>query len=175
MAEKDIIVNLKVNTGDSTQSVNELAKSEKDLAINTEAANVALKQSTAVTTQNANATEQAADANVSLKKQLRDLQAQLAKLAVAGKQNTKEYKNLRNEAGQLKDAISDVSQEIAQAGSDTKGLDQTIRVASVAAAGFSILEGATALFGKENEDLQKSLLKVTAAVSVLNGLQEIQA
>lgn len=175
MAEKDIIVNLKVNTGNSTQSVDELAKSEKDLAINTEAANVALKQSTAVTTQNANATEQAADANVSLRKQLRALQEQLGKLAVAGKQNTDEYRKLKNEAGQLKDAISDVSQEIAQAGSDTRGLDQTIRVASVAAAGFSILEGATALFGKENEDLQKSLLKVTAAVSVLNGLQEIQA
>lgn len=175
MAEKDIIVNLKVNTGNSTQSVDELAKSEKDLAINTEAANVALKQSTSVTTQNANATEQAADANVSLRKQLRALQEQLGKLAVAGKQNTAEYKNLRNEAGKLKDAISDVNQEVSQAGSDTRGLDQTIRVATTATAAFSILEGATALFGKENEDLQKSLLKVTAAVSVLNGLQEIQA
>lgn len=175
MAEKDIIINLQVNTGDSNQKVEQLAKSEKELAINTTDANQAIKQNTQVTSANAGAVNEAAEANISLKKQLRGLQEELAKLAVAGKQNTTEYKKLRDEAGALKDAISDVSAEVAQAGSDTRGLDQTIRVASAAAAAFSIVEGTAALFGKENEELQKSLLKVTAAMSILNGLQEIQA
>lgn len=175
MVEKDIIINLQVNTGDSNQKVEQLAKSEKELANNTVDANQAIKQNTQVTSANAGVVNEAAEANISLRKQLRALQEQLGKLAVAGKQNTDEYRKLKNEAGELKDAISDVSQEIAQAGSDTRGLDQTIRVASVAAASFSILEGTAALFGKENEELQKSLLKVTAAMSILNGLQEIQA
>ncbi len=175
MAEKDIIVNIQVNTGDSSQKVEALAKAEKDLAIGATDANQAIKQTTATTNASTQATEQAVTANISLKKQLRGLQEELGQLAVAGKQNTAEYKKLKEEAGRLKDAVSDVSDEIAQAGSDTRGLDQTIRVATVATAGFAILEGATALFGKENEELQKTLLKVTAAVSILSGLQEIQA
>lgn len=175
MAEKKIIVDVVVNTGDSAQQIQSVAKSEAELAKATDAANKQLAENNNELDKTAQSANDAVKANKSLKAQLRELQQELQKLALAGKQNTEEYINLREQAGELRDAISDVNDEISQAGSDTRGLDQTIRVATTLTAAFTIAEGATALFGKENEELQKTLLKVTAAMSILNGLQEIQA
>lgn len=175
MAEKKIIVDVVVNTGDSAQQIQNVAKSEAELAKATDAANKQLAENNNELDKTAQSANDAVKANKSLKAQLRELQQELQKLALAGKQNTEEYINLREQAGQLRDAIADVNDEISQAGSDTRGLDQTIRVATTLTAAFTIAEGVTALFGKENEELQKTLLKVTAAMSILNGLQEIQA
>jgi hypothetical protein len=40
-------------------------------------------------------------------------------------------------------------------------------------AGFQIAQGAAALFGSENEDLQKSLLKVQGAMALATGVQQV--
>lgn len=122
----------------------------------------------------ANAQEEVIKGQTSLRTQLRANQQALAQLALAGKQNTEEYKKLRDEAGKLKDAISDAAAEISQAGSDTRGLDKALRATNVLVGGFAAVQGATALFGKESENLQKTLLKVNAAMSILAGLQQIQ-
>lgn len=110
----------------------------------------------------------------SLKKQLREMAAELALLESQGKRNTVEYDNLKNKAGQLKDAISDANEAIARAGSDTKGFDNLLELAGGVAGGFAVAQGAAALFGSESEEVQKTLLKVNAAMAILQGLQQIQ-
>lgn len=110
----------------------------------------------------------------SLRSTLKDMREELGRLALAGQQNTEQYKKLRDEAGRLKDTIADVSEELTTAGSDTSGLDKALRATNVLLGGFTAVQGAVALFGDESEDLQKTLLKVNAAMSILNGLQAVQ-
>lgn len=110
-------------------------------------------------------------ATSSLKKELKDLTAQIAQAKAAGSPIDPA---LIERAGELKDAIADANAEIANAGSDTRGLDNLIGVAQAAAGGFAVLQGTAALFGDESEEIQKTLLKVNAAMSVLQGLQSIQ-
>jgi hypothetical protein len=175
MAERDVIINLVVKGGDtSAQQLEKVAQSEQDVAVSAGQATKALDAQSKELNENAQATAQVTKQNQSLRGQLRAIQQELAKLALAGKANTAEYKRLRDEAGELQDAIGDAAAEIRQAGSDTRGLDKVIRVASTATAAFGLVQGAAALFGDENEELQKSLLKVNAALTVLTSLQQIQ-
>lgn len=113
-------------------------------------------------------------ADPSLKQRLRQMTEELAKLKVEGKDNTQRYKELAKEAGNLKDAIADANQEIKNFGSDTSNIDGIIGIAQGVAGGFAVAQGAVALFGDENEELQKTLLKVNAVMAVLQGLQQIQ-
>ena len=110
----------------------------------------------------------------SLKAQLREMTAELAKMKVAGQDNTKEYQTLAREAGELKDAIGDAAQEVANFGNDTRNIDGIIGVVQGAAGAFAAVQGAAALFGDESEELQKTLLKVNAAMAILQGLQQVQ-
>jgi len=110
-----------------------------------------------------------------MKKTLADNKAILQQLAAQGLQNTKVFKDLEKQTGELDDTIRDVNEAIKLAGSDTKGLDNLIGSATALTGAFSVAQGAVALFGQESEDIQKALLKVNAAMSILNGLQAIQS
>ena len=110
-----------------------------------------------------------------MKKTLADNKAILQQLAAQGLQNTKVFKDLEKQTGELDDTIRDVNEAIKLAGSDTKGLDNLIGSATALTGAFSVAQGAVALFGEESEDIQKALLKVNAAMSILNGLQAIQS
>lgn len=118
--------------------------------------------------------EQVATGQITAREASKTLTQELIKLKLAGKDNTAQYIELKNVAGELRDTIGDASAEISQAGSDTRGLDKAIRAVTAITAGFSIAQGASALFGDENENLQKTLLKVNSAMLILNGLQQIQ-
>ena len=76
--------------------------------------------------------------------------------------------------GELKDSMGDAQQAINVLSSDTFKLDAALQGIQVGAAGFQILQGAAALAGDENEDLQKTLVKLNAVMAITQGLQEIQ-
>lgn len=120
------------------------------------------------------ALEQVGGETTSLKSQLREMIAQLSQMKVEGKDNTEQYKQLAQQAGRLKDAIADANQEVKNFGSDTGTIDGIISLAGGIAGGFAVAQGATALFGDESEELQKVLLRVNAAMAILQGLQQIQ-
>jgi hypothetical protein len=99
----------------------------------------------------------------------------------AGKQGTKEFtdldtkiKTLTNDAGSLDDVIRDVSGTVKNAGSDTRGLDRTLRVVTSVSAGFQLAQGSVALFGSENKELTNALIKLNGIMAVTNALQQIQ-
>jgi len=110
---------------------------------------------------------------VTLKKELAQLKEQMARLKAAGKDTGTEFDTLRKKAGSLADAIADTNAEIKNAGSDTRGLDNVLGSVTALAGGYSAIQGATALFGEENEDLQKALLKVNGAMAIAQGLQVV--
>ena len=109
----------------------------------------------------------------SAKTRLRELQKTLADMALAGQDGTKAFREMEKEAGRLKDQIGDTQQRIKQLASDTRTIDTFVGAVQGITAGFQIAQGAAALFGAEEEELQKSLVKVQAAMALANGVQQV--
>lgn len=109
----------------------------------------------------------------SLRQQLRQVREQMQAVALSGGKLSQQYQLLKEKAGKLDDTIKDVGKDIANAGSDTRGIDNVIGSIGALAGGYSAVQGAIALFGDENENLQKALLKVNAAMALATGIQQI--
>lgn len=106
--------------------------------------------------------------------QLKQYREALLQLEEAGLDNTKVFQDMAVTAGQLQDQIGDTQARIKALASDTFLLDGSIQVIQGVAGAFSIAQGAAALFGDESEEVQQALLKVNAAMAILNGLQQLQ-
>jgi hypothetical protein len=78
------------------------------------------------------------------------------------------------EAGSIKDSIGDARAEVAYFASDTRRLDAVLGAVGAIAGAFGAVEGALALAGVENEDLQKTMVKLQGAIALVNGVQAIQ-
>lgn len=108
----------------------------------------------------------------SVKAELLELKNALALAKANGKDTGEEFEKLKNRAGQLADAVADAGAEIKNAGSDTRNIDNVVGSISALAGGFAAVQGAAALFGDEQEDLQKALLKVNGAMALASGIQQ---
>ena len=108
----------------------------------------------------------------SLKAQLREATAEVTKLSEQFGASSKEAVQAAKRAAELKDRIGDAKSLIDAFNPDAKFKALTASLSGVAG-GFSALQGATALFGKENEDLEKTLLKVQSAMALSQGLQAV--
>lgn len=107
----------------------------------------------------------------SLKSELRELKAQIA----SGSLGAKEMREATMRAAELEDQIGDVSEKVRALASDTKYIDAAVTAMKGFAAAGAIAQGSMALLGSENEDLQKTMMKVQAATAVLMGVQEMAA
>lgn len=173
IAELEIvgIDNFKKEIGESVKSAEKLETTVKDTG--------------KVGTQ---AIDNLAFAGKSLKGQLRESTAQLAslyleinKLKDSGDKGSASLKALEaqarsveNQAGRLRDAMSDASQVISGAGSDTRGLDRALRTLTLFGGASEVVAGATAVFGVESSRLQETLVRLNAVMALTNGLQQIQ-
>lgn len=113
--------------------------------------------------------------NQNATQQVRQLENAYVALATSGNQSTEFLELFKNEIGKVKDEVGDLKESIKLAASDTRQLDVLIGTAQAIAGGFAIAQGAAAAFGDENEDLQKTLVKLNGIMTILNGLQAIQA
>lgn len=81
---------------------------------------------------------------------------------------------LVSDTAKLTDEVGDLRAKVKAQASDTKVFDGLINAAQGLAGVYTIAQGASALFGDENEELQKTFVKLQAAMAVLQGLQAIQ-
>lgn len=106
-----------------------------------------------------------------LKKSIKDLQSAALQAGEAGdKALADQYIKA---AGAAKDKINDLNQAIKNTASDTRKLDGLVQIGAGIASGFAAAQGAAALFGGANKDLEKALLKVQAASALAAGAQQI--
>ena len=112
---------------------------------------------------------QAENKTKSLKAQLREMKTLLA----SGTLDNISFNKLAKEAGELQDRIGDVSNTVRNLASDGKTLDGLVGVTEGIVGGFAAVQGITALVGEENEDLNKSLVKIQASIAALNGIQAV--
>jgi hypothetical protein len=113
------------------------------------------------------------DASVkSLRTQLKEAQAQVALMADKFGATSKEAINAAKRAADLKDRIGDAKALTDAFNPDAKFKAVASSLAGVAG-GFSAVQGAMALFGKENKNVEAALLKVNAAMALSQGLQSV--
>lgn len=134
-----------------------------------------------------------------LKKRLKEVEAELEKarkgademasktLSAAGrlrqiknelnnfKGTEKQFEALSLEAAKLSDQISNTNKRISILASSTKNIQALTSAFSGLTGVFTAIQGAQALFGKESEDLQKSLVRLQGSMALLQGVQSAVA
>ena len=101
-----------------------------------------------------------------------ELEDKLYDLSLAGKSNTKEFKDIVREVANVKRAIQETDAQVdalAQRGARFKGFVQNVELVGSA---FQAVEGAQALIGQENEDLQKTLVRLQAITAITSGIEQ---
>ena len=103
---------------------------------------------------------------------------QLTQLAMEARALGPEFAQVANEiikqAGRMKDAIADTRGEVAYFASDTRRLDAVLGGIQGVAGAFGVAQGAAALFGAENKDLQATMVKLQGVMALVTGLQAVQ-
>lgn len=108
-----------------------------------------------------------------LKLKLRELTNVLGDMEMQGKSNTVEFTQLAQYAGTLKDALGDAQQAIRSYSDDAMSIEAATQAMGAFASIGSVATGVMGLLGTENEDLQKTLVKVQSAMAVANGIQQV--
>jgi hypothetical protein len=99
---------------------------------------------------------------------LGETEDRLYELALAGKQNTDEFRALTAQAGEYRRTQIEVDLAVDSA---SKTLGQKLAGGlNAAAGGFAIAQGAAGLFGSESEKVEKALLKVQSALAIVQGI-----
>jgi hypothetical protein len=108
----------------------------------------------------------------SLKSQLRQAQAEVASLSDKFGATSQQAIEAAKRAGELKDKIGDAKNLTDAFNPDAKFKALSSSLAGVAG-GFAAVQGGMALFGKQSDDVEKTLLKVQSAMALSQGLQSI--
>lgn len=110
-----------------------------------------------------------------IKGELKAIQSELANMLLNGVDPASEkFQQLAARAGSIKDAMGDAKAVVGDFANDVRGLAGITDVASSAIGAFQVGAGAMALFGVESEEAQQTLTKLAGAMSVLNGITQLQ-
>ena len=108
----------------------------------------------------------------SAEERLTEAKKAMLDLAMAGKQGSKEFRDLAVEAGALKGKIESVEQTVDGLGKATNKIEVFSGAVQGIAAGFAVAQGTAALFAEGNEELQEALVKVQASLALLQGTEQ---
>ena len=109
-----------------------------------------------------------------VKKELREVQnAMTSMLANGVSPASAEYQKLAQRAGELKDAIGDVTEEINAQANDTRNMTLAFGALGDGISAFQAGQAALSVFGLESEDAAKAMQKMMAAQQLLNSVQAI--
>jgi hypothetical protein len=142
-----------------------IATQREDLRLQNESQNAIKKQSAAL--------EEGQKKFVSIRTEMRNCRNEMGALIQSGKGiDNPEVKILARKLEELTIVMKKTRTyaELMTKAGQFKAFTEGVR--GVAAA-FEIAQGASALFGKENEDIQKAMLKVQGAIALSHGLEEI--
>lgn len=120
------------------------------------------------------AAENTAQAQVSLRQQIRALKEEMADAVANGiDEQSEAYKRMVNELGRLQGIKGDIQSQGSVLASDEATFAGVLSGLNGVVGGFTAAQGAVALFAGENENLQKIMLKVQSLMSITMGLQQV--
>nr|DAX72976.1 MAG TPA: hypothetical protein [Caudoviricetes sp.] len=110
-----------------------------------------------------------------IKRELKAIQGELANMLLQGVDPASEkFQQLAARAGSIKDAMGDAKAVVGDFANDVRGLAGITDVAGSVVGAFQVGAGAMAMFGVESEEAQQTLTKLAGAMSVLNGITQLQ-
>ena len=110
-----------------------------------------------------------------IKRELKAIQGELANMLLNGVDPASEkFQQLAARAGSIKDAMGDAKAVVGDFANDVRGLAGITDVAGSVVGAFQVGAGAMAMFGVESEEAQQTLTKLAGAMSVLNGIAQLQ-
>ncbi|PVD50805.1 hypothetical protein DC498_17690 [Terrimonas sp.] len=123
-----------------------------------------------------NKSEQASGKTASLKTEIRQTTEELARMLAAGELSASQIYDMAQSAGAAKENLDDARKAVQVLSQDSTELTfaATLQGVTALSAGVQGLMGAQALFGSENEDLQKTLVKLNAIMAITQSLQQIK-
>lgn len=101
-----------------------------------------------------------------------ELEDKLYDLALAGQANTKEFRDAVKEVANIRRAVIETDAQVdalAQRGAKFGAFVQSVELVGTA---FQAVEGAAALVGGENEQLQQTLVKLNAIMAITSALEQ---
>ena len=111
-----------------------------------------------------------------IKAELKGIQTELSNMLLNGVDpSNAKFQELAARAGSIKDAMGDASAVVNDFANDTRGLAGILDVAGSGVSIFQTYAGALAMFGVESENANQVLAQLAGAMSVLNGIQTLQA
>jgi hypothetical protein len=159
MAEKRTIdINIKNNADEATKDFNQF--------------NDALDE-TAKSAKNVNSTFEEVYGDLQpLTTRLGEAEDRLYELALAGQTTSQEYQELLQKVGEYRKV--QIETDLAVDGAATTMTQKLGSALTGVTSGFATTQGALALFGTENEKLEKSLLKVQGALAIQQGVDGLR-
>lgn len=111
-----------------------------------------------------------------IKRELKAIQGELANMLLQGVDPASEkFQQLAARAGSIKDAMGDAKAVVGDFANDVRGLAGITDVAGSVVGAFQVGAGAMAMFGVESEEAQQTLTKLAGAMSLINGLSQLQS
>lgn len=101
------------------------------------------------------------------------LEDKLYQMKAAGEEGTEAFRNIQEQLVRTKQTIQDTDATIDAMTSRTRGLDLTVQSFQALTAAMQVGAGVAGLFGKNQEDLQKTIARVTSLMSIAQGVQEL--
>lgn len=125
--------------------------------------------------QNTQTEKESTEQKKSLKQEIRELQEEMARYVMEnGTDQTAEYQEMAKRLGELRDIRGDIQAQGSVFANDEQKIAGVIQGVQGLAGAFGVAQGAVALFGDENEDLNRIMLKVQSIMSITMGLQQLQ-
>ena len=200
MAQEEIIFKVGVDTGDSASRVasidkefdtlrksikdteQEVEKLSKEFGANSKEADEAKKKLSNLSQSYKELSKAATDVNAKFEEVYGELQPlttrlgeaedRLYELALAGKQNTKEYQDLLETVARYRQTQIETDRVVDSAAQTfTQKLGSAIQGA---ANGYAVVQGAMGLFGTESKELEEALLKVQSAMALAQGIEGVR-
>ena len=136
---------------------------------------------TKVVDQNAKEFDKHQKTQNNVKLRIREVMQEMAALRNEAQMNGQEidestgrYRELAEELGRLKDIQGDVATQAKILSNDENQFQGVLSGLSGLSGGFTAAQGAMALFGAENENLQKVMTQLQAVMAITMGLQQVQ-
>lgn len=111
--------------------------------------------------------------NQSFSRTVKQIEQNFVSMSAAGNVSAEFLKDFKKFAADAKDQAGDLRDEVKALSSDTRTFDMVSGTISAVASGFQLAAGAAALFGGNEEDVQKQTARLVAVMSIANGAREI--
>lgn len=164
-----------------SKAILEVIKTRKQAIAAAKEEEKALEKETKSLIASAKAKSQNGSSAQSLKRQIRELEAEAALMVKTAQdegrtldQTKGRYREIIEELGRLRDIRGDISQAGNVFANDENQIAGVIQGLSGLSGAFSVAQGAVGLFGAENEKLNEIMLKVQSLMAITMGLQQVQ-